>query len=165
MEHRLHTRTNYRVWVGNFDGHGVPALVGSEVAAPILFDLFGSLQKQKSWFPRPYRVNQRDSLCFEWNDQNKLVPKKKKDFYIVGLSNTKACCQIHQQIMISHHDGSRLCSHCRADHPYTPKGFEIWPSSIATWLNNQGVNPFKYLNIIQTAGVGQRFGADHPFTY
>ena len=42
--------------------------------------------------------------------------------------------------MISHHDGVRLCSHCRADQPYDSKVFEIWPSSIATWLNNQGLD-------------------------
>ena len=130
------------VWVGNFDGHGVPALVGSEVAAPILFDLFGSLQKQKSWFLRPYGVNQRTVCALSGMIETNLCAKKKKDFYIVGLSNTKSC-QIHQKIMISHHNGVRLCSHCRADQPYDSKVFEIWPSSIATWLNNQGMNPIQ----------------------
>ncbi|QNP52735.1 penicillin-binding protein 1C [Hymenobacter qilianensis] len=43
------------VWVGNFSGHGAPALTGSEVATPLLFDLFNALayNSPNNWFLPP----------------------------------------------------------------------------------------------------------------
>ncbi len=40
------------IWVGNADGEGRPGLMGIEVAAPILFDIFKQLPKSK-WFQTP----------------------------------------------------------------------------------------------------------------
>jgi penicillin-binding protein 1C len=41
------------VWVGNADGEGRPGLTGINTAAPLMFDLFGSLNSS-SWFEPPY---------------------------------------------------------------------------------------------------------------
>ncbi len=40
------------VWIGNFNGKGSPYLSGSEMAVPLLFDLFNSIDANpdKSWF-------------------------------------------------------------------------------------------------------------------
>ena len=43
------------VWVGNFNGRGVASLVGSEVAAPILFALFNALGSDRWFAPPPGR--------------------------------------------------------------------------------------------------------------
>jgi penicillin-binding protein 1C len=40
------------VWVGNADGEGRPGLVGIDVAAPVLFDIFRELPASK-WFKTP----------------------------------------------------------------------------------------------------------------
>lgn len=40
------------VWVGNADGEGRPGLIGVQVAAPILFELFGLLDRGR-WFACP----------------------------------------------------------------------------------------------------------------
>lgn len=40
------------VWVGNADGEGRPGLTGTEMAAPVMFDLFNLLPGQ-SWFETP----------------------------------------------------------------------------------------------------------------
>jgi penicillin-binding protein 1C len=34
------------VWTGNFDGKGIPGLVGAEVAAPILFAVLNQFRLQ-----------------------------------------------------------------------------------------------------------------------
>lgn len=41
------------VWVGNADGEGRPGLTGTELAAPMLFDIFSSLPGNNSWFQKP----------------------------------------------------------------------------------------------------------------
>lgn len=44
------------VWIGNMDDKGVRALVGADVAAPLLFALFNRLESNPSdhWFVRPF---------------------------------------------------------------------------------------------------------------
>jgi penicillin-binding protein 1C len=50
------------VWVGNADGEGRPGLVGSETAAPILFDVF-SLLPGNSWFRQPISEMVKVAIC------------------------------------------------------------------------------------------------------
>jgi penicillin-binding protein 1C len=42
------------VWVGNADGEGRPDLIGMNVAAPVLFDVFRLLPFSTEWFEKPY---------------------------------------------------------------------------------------------------------------
>jgi penicillin-binding protein 1C len=42
------------VWVGNADGEGRPGLIGVEMAAPVLFEIFGLLPNESRWFDPPY---------------------------------------------------------------------------------------------------------------
>jgi len=50
------------VWVGNASGEGRPSLTGVGSAAPILFDVFNLLPKQK-WFATPYNDLQQAEVC------------------------------------------------------------------------------------------------------
>lgn len=50
------------VWVGNASGEGRPSLTGVGSAAPILFDVFNLLPRQK-WFPAPYNDLEEVQVC------------------------------------------------------------------------------------------------------
>lgn len=50
------------VWVGNADGEGRPGLIGREAAAPILFDVFSSLERS-DWFYTPYDEMKKVAVC------------------------------------------------------------------------------------------------------
>ncbi|MGQ2983208.1 penicillin-binding protein 1C [Flavobacterium sp.] len=50
------------VWVGNASGEGRPSLTGVGSAAPILFDVFNLLPKQK-WFATPYNDLEEADVC------------------------------------------------------------------------------------------------------
>lgn len=50
------------VWVGNASGEGRPSLTGVGSAAPILFDVFNLLPRQK-WFAAPYNDLEEAELC------------------------------------------------------------------------------------------------------
>jgi penicillin-binding protein 1C len=50
------------VWVGNADGEGRPGLTGTEMAAPILFDLFALLPGQP-WFQQPQSELVQIEVC------------------------------------------------------------------------------------------------------
>ncbi|MDX1912077.1 MAG: penicillin-binding protein 1C [Saprospiraceae bacterium] len=51
------------VWVGNADGEGRPGLLGVEMAAPVLFEIFGQLPQEARWFDPPYDDMTPTPLC------------------------------------------------------------------------------------------------------
>jgi len=77
-------------WVGNADGEGRPDLVGTRVAAPLMFELFGLLPTTP-WFSTPFDELVKGSVCREsgWvagrycPTDTLLLPRKS--------SNTPAC--------------------------------------------------------------------------
>lgn len=51
------------VWVGNADGEGRPGLLGVEMAAPVLFEIFQQLPQEGAWFDPPYDDMEQVSVC------------------------------------------------------------------------------------------------------
>lgn len=51
------------VWVGNADGEGRPGLLGVEMAAPVLFEIFGQLPQEGRWFDPPYDDMVQVAVC------------------------------------------------------------------------------------------------------
>ncbi len=51
------------VWVGNADGEGRPGLVGVEMAAPVLFEIFEQLPGGNTWFDPPYDDMAQVPVC------------------------------------------------------------------------------------------------------
>ncbi|MCB0531975.1 MAG: penicillin-binding protein 1C [Lewinellaceae bacterium] len=51
------------VWVGNADGEGRPGLLGVEMAAPVLFEIFEQLPNDGSWFEPPYDNMKQVPVC------------------------------------------------------------------------------------------------------
>ncbi len=125
------------VWVGNFDGHGSPSLVGSEVAAPILFALFNTIPATNRWFTRPYQVSTRDVCVLSGMPVSENCSTTKIDDYISNRSvNTP--CRIHKQITIDNKTGAALCSHCRIGRSSHHVVFEEWHPAVGTWLSKNG---------------------------
>jgi len=127
------------VWVGNFDGKGVPALVGAEVAAPILFSLFTALEKSSDnrWFVQPASIDRRQVCAVSGLPLSKNCASVKDELCLPGISPNQPC-NIHQLILVDKKTGKRLCSHCRIGRKYEEKIVEQWPVEIATWLERNG---------------------------
>jgi penicillin-binding protein 1C len=53
------------VWVGNADGEGRPGLIGVEMAAPVLFEIFSILPQEGRWFDPPYDDMAQVSVCHQ----------------------------------------------------------------------------------------------------
>jgi penicillin-binding protein 1C len=81
------------VWVGNFDGTGVPELSGADFATPILFKIFNYLtfNQKPAWFKRPASLDFR-LVCSE----SGLPPGESctnliMDDYIPAVSPNRKC--------------------------------------------------------------------------
>ncbi|HMX40755.1 MAG TPA: penicillin-binding protein 1C, partial [Saprospiraceae bacterium] len=51
------------VWAGNADGEGRPGLIGVEMAAPVLFEIFEQLPGGDAWFDPPYDDMAQIAVC------------------------------------------------------------------------------------------------------
>ncbi|MFQ5707922.1 MAG: penicillin-binding protein 1C, partial [bacterium] len=127
------------VWVGNFDGKGVPALVGADIAAPILFALLEALENapDSRWFVQPSEVEHRQVCAVSGMPVSKFCVATKDELFLPGISPNQPC-SIHQLVLIDQETGQRLCSHCRIGRKYREKIVERWPAEIATWLASNG---------------------------
>lgn len=100
------------VWVGNADGEGRPNLVGSRVAAPIMFELF-SLLPPTSWFAAPYDDLAQTACCQEsgW----RAGPYCPVDSLLVPRSSQRAAsCPYHQLIHLDPLGKYQVTTQCQA---------------------------------------------------
>jgi len=126
------------VWVGNFNGRGAPALVGAEVAAPILFALFEALKPAENrWFVQPMNVEKHQVCSVSGMPASEFCVSRKDELFLPGVSPHYPCT-IHQLVLIDKKTGKRLCTHCRSRRAYVEKIVEHWPAEIATWRERNG---------------------------
>lgn len=81
------------VWAGNFSGTGVPDLSGANVATPLLFKIFNTIDydSDAEWFTQPDDCDTRQ-VCSETG----LIPaesctNKVLDYFIPLISSSKVC--------------------------------------------------------------------------
>lgn len=127
------------VWLGNFDGTGVPILSGADTAAPILFALFTALSGKKThqWFNEPANLKTRQVCALTGLLLSPHCPTSTSDVYIPGISSVREC-HIHKSIQVDIVTGERLCSSCRPGKQFREETIEVWPAAVATWLNANG---------------------------
>ncbi len=98
------------VWCGNSDGEGKPGMTGLAVAAPVLFEIFSSLEKS-DWFTAPYNDLKTIEICSRsgylptehCNTVSILVPKS------AGMNKL---CPYHRVIHIDPETRLRVTGDC-----------------------------------------------------
>lgn len=127
------------VWMGNMDAEGSPALVGAEVAAPLLFQLLQRLEHDVSarWFEQPSTVEVRRVCSVSGHRPTPFCPSTRSEHYLPGRTPSGPCT-LHREIWVDARTGHRLCSHCRAGKSYDTQVVTRWPPGIATWLERTG---------------------------
>ncbi len=127
------------VWVGNFDGTGVPELVGAEAAAPILFSIITTLEKSRSstWFEAPDGLDRRRVCAASGHICTDLCSSTTGEYYIPGVSPSRFC-EVHQTVFVDTSTGYRLCSKSGRNEHTQEIICEIWPPEVASFLRENG---------------------------
>ena len=99
------------VWAGNADGEGRPGLVGTEAAAPILFDIFSLLPGQ-SWFQQPVNEMDRVAVCSRGGQRATPLCSPVDTIWIVRAGLQTAACQFHKKVHLSRDEKYRVHSEC-----------------------------------------------------
>lgn len=130
------------VWTGNFDATPSNGLVGSKVAAPLLFELFHALKanKTKQWFAKPEKVKKRVICSLCGTIPTDLCPATSTEYYIENpnASILKERCEIPQEIVIDKTIGRQSNSETLSKNR-KKKIYNIWPSKMAQFLLLHGV--------------------------
>ena len=101
------------VWVGNADGEGRPGLTGTEMAAPILFDIFSSLPGNM-WFSKPQSEFSNVAICRASGQRaGEHCPEiVEEDILLVGLNSPG--CGFHRIIHLTKDERFRVHADCES---------------------------------------------------
>ena len=134
------------VWVGNFDGTGVPELTGADVATPLLFELFNTLDYNGSAsLDTPDGLDLRTVCSASGRLPNEFCNDLVTDHFIPGVS-TNALCQHLKQVPISADEAVSFCAHCKPDVGYKLKSFSNLSPGLLSFYNEQHI-PFDKIPI------------------
>lgn len=130
------------VWVGNFDGHGNPAFVGVQAAAPLFFRLVDAIAVSNPKlvdpvFRQPPRLERVDVCSASGDLPNAECPQTAATWYIPGVSPIRIS-QIHRRVWIDTRSGEQACP------PYDPavtrsEVFEYWPTDLLQLFAQAGM--------------------------
>ncbi len=130
------------VWVGNFNGKGNAAFVGSKAAGPLLFQVFSAINQQKNWQVENAFFNaslnlKKISVCEKTGDlPGSFCPKTKPAWFIPGVSPIKLS-MVYREIPINIHTGLRECRPIQGLTKLV--NYEFWSSDFLRIFKQAGI--------------------------
>jgi len=134
------------VWVGNATGEGRPTLTGVTSAAPILFDVFNLLPRQK-WFETPYDDLDEVEVCkLSGYLAKDGCPKTKQ--WVTKKGKTTAICPYHKVVHLDQTEQFQVNSSCENVENIVVKNWFILPPVMAWYYKGKHIEylplpPFK----------------------
>jgi penicillin-binding protein 1C len=127
------------VWVGNFDGTGIPELSGADFATPLLFRIFNTLcyNRKPAWFKRPAGLDFR-LVCSE----SGLPPGDScihtvMDDFIPAVSPNRKCDHLIS-VFVNADESVSYCRSCLPDFGYHLASFpNLSPELLAFYADEQ----------------------------
>ena len=126
------------VWVGNASGEGRPTLTGVTSAAPILFDVFNLLPRQK-WFNTPLLDLTEVTVCkLSGHLAQEDCPKIKQLVSLKG--KTTSICPYHKTVHLDKTEKYRVNSSCENVENIVTKKWFVLPPVMEWYYKNQHVD-------------------------
>lgn len=114
------------VWVGNFSALGIPELSGANVATPLLFRIFNTIDydSDQEWFSQPKDVEVR-MVCSETGmPPSDHCSSTVTDYFIPLISGTQTCSN-QEEIAVSPNEKISYCKSCQPETGYKKKWYKI----------------------------------------
>jgi len=128
------------VWVGNFSGAGVPDLSGSNVATPLLFRIFNTVDynTENTWFRQPDDCEIR-KVCSESGMPPAVHCHNITMDYFIPLISSTVTCNNMQEVLISPDETVSYCRSCAPQSGYKKKLFRFIPPEMQSWYEDNRV--------------------------
>lgn len=126
------------VWVGNFDGTGIAELTGADVATPLMFDIFNSIDRTSSsgWFAAP----EESDLRFVCSESGKSPSMNCSDLvtdYFIPKVSDNSLCSHSQEVNISPDERYSFCMNCLPEAGFKKKLYPNLPPSLISFYRSQ----------------------------
>jgi penicillin-binding protein 1C len=128
------------IWVGNFSGVGVPELSGANVATPLLFTVFNTIDydDDQSWFAQPKDCDIR-MVCSETG----LPPADHctnlvTDYFIPLVSPGRQCDNM-QEVFVSADEKISYCRSCLPESGYKKKLYKVIPPEMKEYYEENRI--------------------------
>ncbi|PAM92052.1 penicillin-binding protein 1C [Flavobacterium sp. IR1] len=125
------------IWVGNATGEGRPTLTGVSSAAPILFDVFNLLPRQK-WFQTPYNDLTAVEVCsLSGYLAKEECPKIKQWVSVKGKATV--VCPYHRTVHLDKTEQFQVNSSCESIDNIVTKSWFVLPPVMAWYYKSQHI--------------------------
>jgi penicillin-binding protein 1C len=114
------------IWIGNFSGPGIPDLSGANVATPLLFRIFNTLDYDNDgdWYQQPVDCKMR-IVCSETGlPPADFCTNRITDYFIPMVSPAKKCDN-QKEIMVSADGKISYCMSCAPPNGYRKKWYPV----------------------------------------
>ncbi|HET6255204.1 MAG TPA: penicillin-binding protein 1C [Puia sp.] len=133
------------IWIGNFSGIGVQELSGANVATPLLFQVFNTIDynDDESWFSQPADCDIR-MVCTETGlPPADFCTHLVTDYFIPLVSPARKCNNM-QEVFVSPDEKISYCRMCLPESGYKKKLYKIIPPEMREYYD---VNKIAYVAI------------------
>ncbi|KQB38361.1 penicillin-binding protein 1C [Flavobacterium aquidurense] len=134
------------IWVGNATGEGRPTLTGVTSSAPILFDVFNLLPRQR-WFQTPYKDLDEVEVCrLSGYLAKEGCPKIKQ--WVPKKGKSTVVCPYHKTVHLDKAEKFQVNSSCENIDNIVTKNWFVLPPVMAWYYKSQHIEylplpPFK----------------------
>lgn len=128
------------IWVGNFSGVGVPDLSGANVATPLLFKIFNTIDYDgdKDWFQQPKDCDMR-MVCSETGLPPGDYCTNLVTDYFIPLTSSAQKCNHMQEVMVSGDEKISYCKMCMPEVGYKKKLYKIIGADMQAWMTEHKI--------------------------
>lgn len=128
------------VWVGNFSGTGAPELTGANIATPLLFKIFNTIdyKNDKEWFVKPGSLEVRQVCSITGTPCSDNCTERITDYFIPLVSKSVPCNHL-QEVKTSPDEKISYCVQCAPATGYKKKMYTVIDPELQGWyeMNNQ----------------------------
>jgi penicillin-binding protein 1C len=124
------------IWVGNFSGVGVPELSGANVATPLLFTVFNTIDydDDEAWFSQPPDCDIR-MVCTETGlPPSDFCTHLVTDYFIPLVSPSRKCDNM-QEVFVSPDEKISYCRACLPVSGYKKKLYRVVPPEMREYFD------------------------------
>jgi penicillin-binding protein 1C len=128
------------VWVGNFSGEGVPELSGANIATPLLFEIFNTIDYNSSakWQSQPEEVVSR-KVCAESGDvPSEFCTNQILDLHIPSISKMTQCQHL-KNVWVSPARSTSYCNFCKPDSGVVQKLYPNLAPELISWYESKHI--------------------------
>ena len=133
---------NYTVgiWIGNFSGVGVAELSGANIATPLLFKIFNTIDydNDKEWFTQPDDCDIRQVCSESGLSPSDHCTSRVTDYFIPLISSSKSCNN-QLEILISADEKIGYCKNCSPQTGYKKKWYKVVEPDMQAWFEENNI--------------------------